>query len=91
MFINNEFVDAKSGKTFKTLNPATEEVIAEVAEAQSEDVDLAVQAAREAFDLEGEWRTMDPSYRGQLMNTLAQLMRRDIEYLAVIISFYTSK
>jgi acyl-CoA reductase-like NAD-dependent aldehyde dehydrogenase len=73
-----------SGKTFPTYNPATEEVIAQVAEANAEDVDRAVKAAREAFRLDSEWRTMDVSERGRLMFKLAELMRRDIEELAVI-------
>jgi len=82
LFINNEFVDSVSGKTFPTYNPATEEVIAQVAEANAEDVDRAVKAAREAFRLDSEWRTMDVSERGRLMFKLAELMRRDIEELA---------
>lgn len=72
-----------SGKTFQTYNPATEEVIANVQEANAEDVDIAVAAARKAFEIGSEWRSMDPSTRGALMNKLAQLMRRDEEYLAV--------
>jgi len=72
-----------SGKKFESFNPATEEVIARVAEAQKEDVDLAVAAAREAFKLDSEWRTMDTASRGELMRSLAGLMRRDQEYLAV--------
>ncbi len=49
LFINNEFVPSKSGKTFKTINPTTEDVIAEVAEADKADVDVAVKAANQAF------------------------------------------
>jgi hypothetical protein len=51
LFINNEFVDAKSGRTFPTYNPATEELITHVQEADKEDVDLAVAAARKAFEI----------------------------------------
>ncbi len=76
-----------SGKTFQTYNPATEEVIANVQEANAEDVDIAVAAARKAFEIGSEWRSMDPSTRGELMHKLAQLMRRDIEYLAVCYNF----
>lgn len=83
MFINNEFVDAQSGQTFPTINPATEEVIAQVQEAGQADVDAAVDAACQAFDVNSEWRTMDASVRGALMNKLAELYRRDIEKLTV--------
>ena len=57
MFIGGQWVDSVSGKTFPTLNPATGEVICEVAEADSADIDLAVAAARKAFE-EGPWRRM---------------------------------
>ena len=49
ILINNKWVDSVSGKTFETINPATGEVIASVAEADAADVDLAVKAARKAF------------------------------------------
>ena len=58
-------------------------MIAQVQEAGAADVDLAVKAARKAFEIGSEWRTMDPSARGQLINKLASLMRRDINELAV--------
>jgi len=57
LFINNEFVDAQSGKTFPTINPATEEEIAQVQEAGEADVDAAVDAACQAFELDSEWRS----------------------------------
>lgn len=82
LFINNEFVDPVQGKTFKTFNPATEEVIAEVAEGFKEDVDKAVAAAKKAFELGSVWRTMDASARGKLMHKLADLMERDLNDLA---------
>ena len=84
LFINNEFVNAKSGRTFATINPATEEVITQVQEAGPEDVDLAVAAARKAFAYDSEWRQMDASARGQLLLKLCGLMKRDIEYLAAL-------
>ena len=89
MFINNEFVNSASGKTFPTYNPATEEVIAQVQEGDKEDIDRAVKAARAAFKHGSEWRTMDASARGMLILKLAQLMREDQEYLAVIKDFYS--
>jgi acyl-CoA reductase-like NAD-dependent aldehyde dehydrogenase len=54
-----------------------------VQEADLEDVNDAVTAARQAFDLESPWRSMDASARGVLLHSLAQLIRRDIEKLAV--------
>ena len=50
LLIDGEWVDAASGRTFETINPATEEVLAEVAHGEAEDVDRAVRAARKAFD-----------------------------------------
>lgn len=81
-FINNEFVDAVSGKTFPTIDPRTEEVITQVAEGDKADVDRAVAAAREAFRLGSPWRRMDGSERGRLLNRLADLIERDKQYLA---------
>ena len=63
LFINNEFVDSIGGKTFATINPATEEVICTVSEGDKADVNVAVKAAREAFKLGSVWRTMDASKR----------------------------
>jgi len=82
LFINNEFVDSISKKSFETINPATEEIICQVAEGDKADVDAAVKAARDAFKLGSVWRTMDASKRGQLLNKMATLMERDYEYLA---------
>ncbi|KAK7018825.1 Aldehyde dehydrogenase X, mitochondrial [Halocaridina rubra] len=82
LFINNEFVDAVDGKTFPVINPATEEVICHVAQAESADVDLAVKAARAAFSSDSPWRTMNASDRGALMHKLCDLLERDTNYLA---------
>ena len=82
LFINNEWVDSVSGKTFATINPATGDKICDVAEGDKADVDKAVSAAKEAFKLGSPWRTMDASKRGNLLNKLADLMERDREYLA---------
>jgi len=82
LFINNEFVNAESGKTFPTVNPANGEVIVQVQEADKIDVDKAVKAAREAFKLGAPWRTMDASQRGNLLYKLADLIERDRAYLA---------
>ena len=77
LFINNRFVDAVNGKTFPTLNPATEEEICQVTEGDKDDIDLAVKAARKAFKLNSEWRTMDASKRGQMLHKMADLMERE--------------
>ncbi|XP_045495386.1 aldehyde dehydrogenase X, mitochondrial-like [Colias croceus] len=82
LFINNEFVDAVSKKTFATLNPQDESVITQVAEGDKADVDLAVDAAVKAFHRYSEWRVMDASQRGRLLNKLADLMERDAKYLS---------
>ena len=82
LFINNEFVPAASGRTFATIDPSDETEVARIAEADAEDVDRAVEAARAAFSLGSPWRTMDASDRGRLMQRLVQLMIRDKEQLA---------
>ena len=84
LFINNEFVNSISGKSFATLNPATEEVICQVSEGDQADIDAAVQAAKTAFQLGSPWRTMDASNRGRLLSKMADLMERDTSYLAAL-------
>jgi len=84
IFINNEWHDAASGKTFPTVNPATGEIITHVAEGDKADVDKAVKAANDAFAFGSEWRRMDAANRGRLMNRLADLIERDRAYLAAL-------
>ncbi|XP_078356051.1 aldehyde dehydrogenase X, mitochondrial-like, partial [Oculina patagonica] len=84
LFINNEFVDSVSGKTFPTVNPVNEEKICDVAEGDKADVDKAVKAASEAFKLGSPWRTMDASLRGKLLYKVADLIERDLDYLASV-------
>ncbi len=84
LFINNEWVDAASGKKFPVLDPSTEEKIADIAEGDKADIDKAVKAARVAFKKGSEWRTMDASKRGKLLLKLADLMERDREQLAAL-------
>ncbi|KAI4494791.1 hypothetical protein M0804_000992 [Polistes exclamans] len=84
LFINNEFVDAESGKKFSTINPANEKVIALISEGDKADVDKAVAAAKKAFARNSEWRTMDASCRGKLINKFADLVQRDLEYIATL-------
>ncbi|CAL1526967.1 unnamed protein product [Lymnaea stagnalis] len=82
LFINNEFVNSVSGKTFPTLNPATGQKIADIQEADKEDIDKAVKAAKDAFALGSPYRTMDASARGRLLYKVADLIERDINYIA---------
>lgn len=82
LFINNEYVDSVSGKTFPTFNPVTEEKICNVAEGDKADVDKAVKAAKTAFKLGSSWRTVDASQRGRFLYKLADLIERDLDYLA---------
>jgi len=84
LFINNEWVNSESGKTFPTLNPCNENVICQVQEGDKADVDKAVKAAQAAFELGSTWRTMDASERGKLLLKLADLLERDRVYLATL-------
>lgn len=83
ILIGDEWRDALSGKTFKTFNPATEEVIAEVAEGDEADIDLAVKAARKAFE-SGPWPSMDARDRGRLLNRLADLIEENFDELSAL-------
>nr|XP_043624379.1 aldehyde dehydrogenase family 2 member C4-like [Erigeron canadensis] len=83
LFINGEFVDSVSGKTFETIDPRSEEVIANIAEGDKEDIDLAVKAARAAFD-HGPWPRMSGSERGRIMMKYADLVEANIEELAAL-------
>lgn len=80
-FIDGKFTDSLSGETFATSNPATGEVIAEVAACGSEDVDAAVESARRAFD-RGLWSGIAPSARKQVMLRFADLLTDNAEELA---------
>ncbi len=82
LFIDGKFVEAQSGHTFEVVNPATEQVIAHVSEAGVADVDLAVRAARRAF--EGPWSKMLPSERAKLMWRLADLIDAHHDELALL-------
>jgi len=82
-FIGGRWQPAQSGRTFETINPATEEVIANVAEGDAEDIDQAVKAARKAFD-QGEWSKMDARDRGKLLYKLADLIEAEIDDLAAL-------
>ena len=81
MLINGQWVEAVSGKTFPTYNPATGEVMARVAEGDREDIDRAVKAARAAFET-GPWSKMTPSERGRLIWKLGDLLEQNLEEFA---------
>jgi phenylacetaldehyde dehydrogenase len=83
MLIGGKWVNAASGKTFPTYNPATGEVLAQIAEGDRQDIDDAVKAARKAFD-SGPWPRMTPSERGRLIWKLADLLEAHTEEFATI-------
>jgi aldehyde dehydrogenase (NAD+) len=83
MFIGGKWVDSVSGKTFPTLNPATGETICQVAEGDKADIDLAVKAARKAFE-QGPWSKMNASDRGRLIYKLADLIEKNADSLAAL-------
>ncbi|ALC44464.1 Aldh [Drosophila busckii] len=81
-FINNDWHKSKTGETFPSINPTTEETITEVESCGKEDIDFAVESARRAFKLGSPWRRMDASDRGRLLYRLADLIERERVYLA---------
>ena len=83
MLIGGEWVDARSGKTLESVNPYTGKVWATAPEADEEDVDAAVRAAREAFD-QGPWGKMTGTERARLMRNLADLIAENADDIAVV-------
>ena len=90
MLINNEWVKSASGKTFPVYDPATGSVLAEVFEADTEDINRAVKAARQAFE-SGPWRDMTPSERGRLIWKLGDLLDENLEEFACLESLDNGK
>jgi phenylacetaldehyde dehydrogenase len=90
MMINGQWVDSISGKTFPTYDPATGKVLAQVAEGAAEDINVAVSAARRAFD-QGPWRRMTSSERGRLIWKLADLLEQNLEEFAQLESLDNGK
>ncbi|MGD9806895.1 MAG: aldehyde dehydrogenase family protein [Hyphomicrobiaceae bacterium] len=82
LLIDGKWVDAASGKTFETFNPATGQVLANVAEGDAEDIHRAVTAARKAF--EGPWSRMKPYERQNLLLKVAELVEKNIEELCAL-------
>lgn len=90
LLIGGHWVPSVSGKTFETINPATGEVICRVAEGDKADVDLAVAAARKAFET-GPWPKMSGAERGRILNRLADLIEENKEELAALESLDNGK
>lgn len=90
LLIDGKLVNAASGKTFPVYNPSTGGILAQVAEADAEDVDRAVKAARRAFD-DGPWGKVSPSERGKLLWKLADLLEQHSEEFAQIESIDNGK
>ncbi|MGR3342559.1 MAG: aldehyde dehydrogenase family protein [Paracoccaceae bacterium] len=88
--IGGRWVEAASGKTFPVYNPATEEVIAHVAEGDAEDIDRAVKAARQAFE-SGPWPNLTPAERGRMIWRLGDLIYEHLEELAQLESLDNGK
>jgi phenylacetaldehyde dehydrogenase len=91
LLIDGEWVDAASGRTFETIDPATEERLAEVAHGGAEDIDRAVRAARRAFAHGSEWRRMSPSDRGRLIHRIGDLILENADELATLESLDNGK
>src|SRR5579859_4435377 len=81
LFIDGKFTDTADGRMFKTISPATEEVLAEVTEAGPADVDRAVSAARRAYE---SWGPMPGRERGKYLFRIARIMQERARELAVL-------
>src|ERR1019366_1391177 len=90
LFINGQWTDAASGKTFETPNPATGETLARIAEGDAEDIDRAVRAARRAFE-DGPWSRMTPSERGRIIWRIGDLILEHLDELAQLESLDNGK
>ena len=89
LYINGKFIDSTSNKTFESINPATEEPWATIAEAQSEDVNNAVEAAHNAFH--GEWSSFLPNQRGEFLRAIGDQLKQNAELLGTIETRDTGK
>jgi gamma-glutamyl-gamma-aminobutyraldehyde dehydrogenase len=89
-FVDGEFVAACSGRTFASVNPATGEILADVASCGEEDIDRAVAAARRSFEA-GVWSRASPAHRKEVLLRLAQLLRDNLEELALLDSLDMGK
>jgi phenylacetaldehyde dehydrogenase len=90
LLIDGEWVEAQSGKTFDTLNPATGERLAAIAHGEEADIDRAVRAARRAFD-RGPWASMTPADRSKIIWNIGELIEANLEELALLESLDNGK
>src|SRR5688572_1466357 len=90
LLIDNRFVDSVSGKTFETVDPSTENVLTSVAEGDKADIDLAVAAARRAFE-SGPWSKMSARERGRVLLRIADLIMKNRDELAQLESLDNGK
>ena len=90
LFIDGQWTDAASGKTFETPNPATGETLARIAEGDTEDINRAVHAARRAFE-DGPWGRMTPSERGRIIWRIGDLILQHVDELAQLESLDNGK
>src|SRR3954453_39457 len=91
LLIDGQWVAAAYGQTFATINPATEETLADVAHGKVEDIDRAVRAARRAFDDDSPWRRMNASDRGRIIWRIAELIEEHADELARLESLDNGK
>src|SRR4029077_16867691 len=90
LYINGEWVDSKSNKTFPVYDPASEEVIAQAPDANADDVSRAVAAAKSAFE-DGPWATTTAQERGRVLFRLSDKIRQNSAMLAELESRNTGK
>jgi betaine-aldehyde dehydrogenase len=90
MYIDGQWIESHTGNTRDIINPFNQEIIATVTEGDKKDSQLAIQAARTAFD-KGEWSTTPANERGEIVQKIAELIRRDKEELARLESLDTGK
>ncbi|RSL62340.1 Aldehyde dehydrogenase [Fusarium duplospermum] len=89
LFIDGKWVEGVDKKKFEVINPSTEETITSICEGTEKDIDLAVAAARKAF--EGEWKNTTPQQRGNLLLKLADLAEKNLDLLAAVESLDNGK
>lgn len=78
LYINGKFVDAQSGNKIKVINPSTGELLTEITQAGKEDVQLAIEAARVAFE-SGPWRKLTAYERGQIIDKIGHVLLKHTE------------
>jgi len=90
LLIDGQWADARSGKTFATINPADESVITQVAEAGPEDVDAAVASGRKAWE-SGPWPKMSAADRGKILWRMGELILERLAHLSLLETLDTGK